>query len=185
MFLLRDLPKYDAIRARATRYPEVDAGAVEAFLTLLRTGSDVFASLEKFLAAHSLSQGSWCVLMVLNREPTVTLMPSELADKCGVTRATMTGLLDGLERQRLVRRESDAADRRTLRVRLTRAGVDRLDGMCHDYYRRVALLMRDLDDGDKRTLSEMLLRVLANAGDVSAEVVTADEPVGAGVAVKG
>src|SRR5436309_12182623 len=95
MFILRDLPKYDAIRARATRYPEVNAGAVEAFLTLLRVGSDVFAALEKYLACHRLSQGSFTVLMLLNRDPDIGLNPSDLASKCGVTRATMTGLLDG------------------------------------------------------------------------------------------
>jgi DNA-binding MarR family transcriptional regulator len=171
MFYLRDLPKYDAIRARASRYPEVQAAAVEAFLVLLRTGSDVLAALERFLSSHDLSMGSWTVLMVLNRDPAVPLMPSDLANKCGVTRATMTGLLDGLERKRLVRREPEPSDRRTLRVRLTREGVDRLDGMTHDYYRRVALLMRDLNDDDKRLLSDMLLRVLANVGDVSAEAV--------------
>jgi DNA-binding MarR family transcriptional regulator len=166
MFYLRDLPKYEAIRARAARYPEVDAGAVEAFLTLLRTGSDVLAALEKFLSAHGLSQGSWTVLMVLNRDPAIPLMPSDLADKCGVTRATMTGLLDGLERQQLLQREPEPSDRRTLRVRLTPAGIERLDGMTHDYYRRVAKLMGDLNDADKRLLSEMLVRVLANVGQV-------------------
>jgi len=177
MFYLRDLPKYDAIRARATRYPEVQPAAVEAFLVLLRTGSDVLAALERFLSSHNLSQGSWTVLMVLNRDPAVPLMPSDLAGKCGVTRATMTGLLDGLERKGLVRREPEPADRRTLRVRLTRAGITLLDGMTHDYYRRVALLMRDLDDEDKRRMSDMLFRVLANVGDVSGDGAGPPVPV--------
>ena len=168
MFYLRDLPKYDAIRTRAARYPEIDPAAVEAFLVLLRTGSDVLASLERFLSSHKLSQGSWTVLMVLNRDPAVPLMPSELASKCGVTRATMTGLLDGLERKRMVRREPEPSDRRTLRVRLTPGGIGALDGMTHDYYRRVALLMRDLNDDDKRQLSDMLFRVLANVGTIAA-----------------
>ncbi len=127
----------------------------------------MLASLERFLAGHNLSQGSWTVLMVLNRDPAVPLMPSDLASKCGVTRATMTGLLDGLERKRLLRREPEPSDRRTLRVRLTRDGIDGLDGMTHDYYRRVARLMRDLNDDDKRHLSGMLLRVLANVHDVA------------------
>jgi DNA-binding MarR family transcriptional regulator len=180
MFYLRDLPKYDAIRARAARYPEVEPAAVEAFLVLLRTGSDVLAALERFLSTHQLSQGSWTVLMVLNRDPAIPLMPSDLAGKCGVTRATMTGLLDGLERKGWVRREPEMSDRRTLRVRLTREGIDLLDGMTHDYYRRVALLMRDLNDDDKRHLSGMLLRILNNVGDVAPPPVT---PVTNGEAV--
>ena len=170
MFYLRDLPKYDAIRARAARYPEIDPAGIEAFLVLLRTGADVLAGLERFLSSHNLSQGSWTVLMVLNRYPDVPLMPSELADKCGVTRATMTGLLHGLERKRWARRQPDPADRRTVRVRLTPAGIHVLDGMTHDYYRRVALLMGNLDDADKRLLSDMLLRVHANVAHVAADL---------------
>ena len=56
---------------------------------------------------------------------------------------------------------------------LTDAGIGRLDGMTHDYYRRVAALMADLDDDAKRALSGMLLRVLANVGQVSAEPIVA------------
>ena len=159
MFFLRDLPKYDAIRARAARYPEVDAGAVEAFLTLLRVGSDVLAAFEKFLANHNMSQGRFTVLMVLNRFPDIGLNPSDLAAKCGVTRATMTGLLDGLERQKLIRRESEQADRRTILIRLNDKGIELLDGMLHEYYKRVSLLMSGLCEADQRLLSQMLQSV--------------------------
>ena len=87
----------------------------------------------------------------------------------------MTGLLDGLERKGLVRREPADVDRRTLRVRLTGVGIGLLDGMTHDYYRRVALLMSDLTEDDKRTLSGMLLRVLGNVGHVAAELPAATD----------
>jgi DNA-binding MarR family transcriptional regulator len=164
MFFLRDLPKYDAIRARAARYPEVDPAAIESFLTLLRVGSDVLAAFERYLANHHISQGRFTVLMILNRNPEIGLNPSDLAAKCGVTRATMTGLLDSLERKRLIRRESAQADRRTVLVRLNDKGIELLEGMLHDYYRRISLLMGDLAEDDKRHLTAMLLKV---AGGIS------------------
>jgi DNA-binding MarR family transcriptional regulator len=166
MFFLRDLPKYDAIRTRAARYPEVDPAAIESFLTLLRVGSDVLAAFEKYLAKHHISQGRFTVLMVLNRNPEVGLNPSDLAAKCGVTRATMTGLLDSLERKRLIRRESDQADRRTVLVRLNDKGIDLLEGMLHDYYRRISMLMGDLSEAEQRQLTEMLLKVAAGVKHV-------------------
>src|ERR1700710_1084025 len=129
MFLLRDLPKYETIRARAARYPEIDPGAVEAFLTLMRVGSDVLTALEKYLAGHRISMGSFTVLMILNRDPTIGLNPSDLATKCGAPRATMTGLLDGLERKKLLRRESSQSDRRTVLIHLTPQGIALLEGM--------------------------------------------------------
>ncbi|HSV13603.1 MAG TPA: MarR family transcriptional regulator [Tepidisphaeraceae bacterium] len=167
MFFLRDLPKYDAIRARAARYPEVDPAALESFLTLLRVGSDVLAAWEKYLAGHHISQGRFTVLMVLNRDPITGLNPSDLAARCGVTRATMTGLLDSLERKRLIRRESDQADRRTVLVRLNDKGIDLLEGMLHDYYRRISLLMGELSEDEKRSLTAMLTKVAGSIRHVS------------------
>jgi DNA-binding MarR family transcriptional regulator len=157
MFPLRDLPKYEAIRARATQYPEIDPAAVEAFLFLLRVSSDVMMAGEKYLARHKLSHASFSVLMLLYREPTVGVTPSDLASRCGVTRATMTGLLDGLQRKKMLRRESNQVDRRTILVRLNKHGIDLLESMLHDYYRRLALLMGKLED--KKCLTDMLLQV--------------------------
>jgi DNA-binding MarR family transcriptional regulator len=166
MFYLRDLPKYEAIRARAARYPEVDPAACEAFLTLLRVGSDVLAALERYLSNHHISMGRFTVLMVLNRDPSQGMNPSDLAAKCGVTRATITGLLDSLERKRLIRRESAQADRRTILIRLTDKGIELLEGMLHDYYRRMALLMGELSEDEKRELSAMLLKVAHGVGHI-------------------
>jgi len=165
-FPLRDLPKYEALRARATRYPEIEAGAVECLCILMRVGSDVLAAFDKYLARHKMSMGSFTLMMVLNRDPTVGMNPSDLAAKCGVTRATMSGLLDGLQRKKLLCRESDQVDRRTVLIRLTPHGIESLEGMIHDYFKRIAMLMSKLNEDEQRTLSRMLLKVGEKISDV-------------------
>jgi len=159
MLYLRDLPKYEAIEQRSKRYPQVEAAAVQSFLVLLRVASDVLETFEQFLARHGMSQGRFSVLMLLNRDPDQPMSPSDLAVKCGVTRATMTGLLDGLERERLIKREADRNDRRMLLIQLTTKGRKMLDGMLPDYYHRIALLMNHLSDAEKHQLVELLGKV--------------------------
>ena len=159
MFYLRDIPKYEAIRARVKRYPDIDPSAVESCLILLRVASDVLAAIESFLGRHGMSQGRFTVLAILNRDPEVTMNPSDLAAKSGVTRATMTGLLDGLEREKLVRREHDHGDRRMTLVQLTPGGVRLLDSIMPEYYRRVAKLMAGLTEAEKQLLEGMLAKI--------------------------
>jgi DNA-binding MarR family transcriptional regulator len=159
MFLVRDLPKYEAIRARATRYPEIDPEAVEAFLFLMRTGSDVVMAVEKYFSRHKMSHAGFSVLMILHRQPKIGLNPSDLAVRCGVTRATMTGLLDSLQRQKLIRRERDQTDRRTVLIRLNSFGIEVLESLLHVYYRRVALLMSGLSTAEKKQLVVILKQV--------------------------
>lgn len=159
MLYLRDLPKYESIRQQAQRYPQIDPRAVESFLVLLRVASDVLGGIESYLALHGMSQGKFTVLMVLNRNPQAGQNPSELADRCGVTRATMTGLLDGLEREKLIRREGDSADRRKAIVRLTTKAVRLLDQMLPGYYAQIADLMGGLPEEQKVQLIELLAKV--------------------------
>lgn len=88
--------------------------------------------------------------------------PSLLAEKVGVTRATMTGLLDGLERERLVERVFAQDDRRKVAIRLTETGLSRLETMLPDYYRRIAGLMVNFDAEEREQLLGLLEKV--NAG---------------------
>ncbi|MDY0055701.1 MAG: MarR family transcriptional regulator [Methyloversatilis sp.] len=167
MLTVRDLPTPDVLRRFAQRYPDADASAVSTFLMLLRTATELSQALDAFLARHGLLQGRWWVLILLFREASLESSPSALADKAGVTRATMTGLLDGLERDGMVQRVFDAEDRRRITVRLLPAGQAVLDAVMPDYYRRVRVLMAGLSE-EQRALMQSMLGTLRGEVDAFA-----------------
>jgi DNA-binding MarR family transcriptional regulator len=128
----------------------------------LRVATDLSVALDTCLSKHGLLQGRWWVLILLMREESKTSTPSVLAEKAGVTRATMTGLIDGLEQNGLVERIYTKNDRRSVLIRLTDAGQDKLDAVMPDYYRRVRQCMQALDDEKRAQLQQIL--ELINAG---------------------
>lgn len=67
------------------------------------------------------------ILMFLYNEPTHQLLPSELSQKLGSTRATTTKVINGLERNKWVVKESSSLDERSVIVRLTAEGIDLLE----------------------------------------------------------
>jgi DNA-binding MarR family transcriptional regulator len=164
--MMRDIPRYECLEKRSHRYPDLDAGAVEATLVMLRVASDVLEALAAHLARHGTSQGRFAVLMILDRYEAQELLPSELAEKIGVTRATMTGLLDGLEKDGFVQRRQHPEDRRALTVHLNEAGRAFLDGMLPEHYRRITALMSGLDNDERRQLVELLTKVSANTSAI-------------------
>lgn len=164
MFQLRDLPTPQMIRLHARRYPQIDPSACEACLTMLRVASDVLVALESYLARHGMSQGRFTVLMLLNRDPASGLSPSDLAERAGVKRATITGLIDGLERDGLVRREDDCADRRRMTVRLTARGRQYLDARLPDYFRKVSLMMSGLKEPERKLVVTALKKIATGVG---------------------
>lgn len=159
MFYLRDLPNDQTLNEFAGRYPDMDPSAVKACLHLLRRGSDLLAAFEIMLSRHGLSQGRFLALIVMYRTPEETISPSQLAAKVGVARATMTGLLDGLEKEELVERQASAEDRRKIGVRLTGKACEVLEGMLPDYYCRIAKLMENLSTGERVELLTLLEKI--------------------------
>ncbi|WP_047539920.1 MarR family winged helix-turn-helix transcriptional regulator [Methylotenera versatilis] len=159
MLQLRDLPTPEILDKFADRYPDADVTAISGFLYLLRVATDLSLALDACLSKHDLLQGRWWVLILLMREESGISTPSILADKLGVKRASMTGLLDGLEQHGLVTRVFAKEDRRSVKIQLTSAGQAKLDVVMPDYYRRLRQCMQALDE-DKRVQLQQLLGII-------------------------
>lgn len=167
--MLKDLPRYECLLKAAERYPAMNLSANGAFMHLLRTGDMVFAEKRRFLGRINLSQGRFTVLMLLNHACS-DCTPAGLADEAGVTRATMTGLIDTLEKDGLVAREADPADRRTIRVRLTPEGQAFVESILPDWFEQVKSIMNPLSEAERLQLVGLLQKIqegLTPPGDSS------------------
>jgi len=165
MLLLKELPNSNSLEQFLTRYPEADIQAILDFAIMLRAASDISDALDKLLAKHALLQGRWWVLVLLLRQPDQTSSPTALAEKTGVTKATMTGFIDGLEREGLITRLLDNEDRRKFLIRLTEVGQQKLDQVMPDYYSKVSALMTMLTP-EQRSVMIKSLQVLSSHSEL-------------------
>jgi len=165
MLLLKELPTSKSLEKFVKRYPDADIAAISDFVNLLRASSDISTALDKLLAKHELLQGRWWVLVLLMRQDDLTSTPTDLAEKAGVTKATMTGFIDGLVREGLVTRITDDVDRRKLLIKLTDAGQQKLDMVLPDYYKKVSALMSLLNTDQRKSLL-VNVNVLSSGLDV-------------------
>jgi DNA-binding MarR family transcriptional regulator len=84
--------------------------------SLVQVSFAVIAALSRVAAEHDLSLTQLRVLRILrDREPTM----AELALYLGLERSTVSGLIDRAVQRGLVRKATDAADGRSVRVSLT------------------------------------------------------------------
>jgi len=172
LLLLKNLPRYDCLLEAAREFPDLDPSACDAYLHLLRTGDEAFRVIGSNLASHGMSSGRFMVLMLLldkkNWRPLTTMpTPAELAEKAGVTRATMTGLIDTLERDGLVKREPDPEDRRRMLVQLTAPGHSALMGILPGHFQRMTGLMRTLSEAERKALVRLLDKVAEQAARIA------------------
>jgi DNA-binding MarR family transcriptional regulator len=95
--------------------------------TLLRVQVHVSRRLQAdLLAEHDLALGSYEVLLHLAEAPEGRLRMNDLADRVLLSRSGLTRLVDRLQREGLVERESCASDARGLFAVLTPAGRERM-----------------------------------------------------------
>jgi DNA-binding MarR family transcriptional regulator len=120
--MLKEVPRYECLQEAASRVPGTDSTICEVFLNILHTGDVVSRSEGEFLARHGLNQARLIVLVLLDSAENGSMRSSELADHAKVSRATVTGLLDTMEKAGLVARAADPRDRRAWNVKITLKG---------------------------------------------------------------
>src|SRR5947208_16147795 len=104
-----------------------DESAVRTWIRFLATHSAITRELEaRLMGAHGLTLSDYDVLVQLARSSEHKLRNIELAKAVVLTRSGVTRLVDGLEKDGLVRRASCPEDKRGTLVALTDEGMRRL-----------------------------------------------------------
>jgi DNA-binding MarR family transcriptional regulator len=114
--------------------------------------------LGQMLEATQLTPPQIHLLLWLGHDGPLTM--GELCRRCGVTEKTMTGLVDRLEKRRLVERERDAKDRRVIHARLTPAGRETFRHLERHTVKKLGLLLGLLDGEDRRQLLRIVESLL-------------------------
>lgn len=173
-FDLRDTPAVQAYGRRRASLGHIAPGDLVAAQDVLRAAKRVLGSFAAVFANYGLSPGRYAVLMALDVHGP-SLAPSEIADHLNVTRGTVTGLIDGLERDGLVTHKADTGDRRRKVISLTPAGDRLIDRALPDIFGRMADLTQPLTPEERRTLVSLLGKIedrLASTPPVASEMET-------------
>jgi DNA-binding MarR family transcriptional regulator len=112
---------------------------------------------ESLMTEKGLSPQRLRILSSLNeRGPRIM---SDLKEELGVTATNITALVDSLERDGLVTRQSHPTDRRATVIQLTEKSVNDLKLGCTAYKDRVADLFSDLSDAECREFIKTLKKL--------------------------
>ena len=113
------IPSWEDLQKHKEIIPEINPAAVIAMLRIKQAAEEIQQGvLDVLQSEHHLSEGKFCVLVVLHQHQT-GIAPSVLAEKVGVTRATISSMLQRLERDGLVAVKADKEDARSKKVKLT------------------------------------------------------------------
>ena len=155
------VPKYERIQRLAERLgaKDFDRGSLEAYLLLISVTEELREIGNAKLSCHGLGEGRIMVLVLLLENQPEPLSHSQLADLLGITKGSITGLVDGLENDGLVKRCETREDRRTRLIAITPAGLEMVNQYLPKKFRGIERLMAGLTPVERETLAALLLKL--------------------------
>jgi DNA-binding MarR family transcriptional regulator len=131
--------------------PDASVLATEAVMNTIRTADLLFDRIGRLLRHGG------------------PMSPSALSERLIVTRATVTGVIDSLERRGFVRRSAHPSDRRSLVVEITPAGLDVLQRLRTIVHRNEKAWLSGLSDDELLGYIEQLHRIQERLSAISEE----------------
>ncbi len=160
--LVPDATSFEARAAEkvAAEVPEADPTIFAATFDIIRLATRLMQDLESHV--HRPAGWSYAGFRVMFTVWVCgALSPHEIAHLSGLSRAAVSSVVNTLERDGLVTRSRESADRRLVTVRLTRQGRSRIRDAYAGQDARARRLLRDLDGDELATLAALCRRALA------------------------
>src|SRR6266481_6391309 len=132
----------------------------EALAAVRILGKKLHAGMERWADRFGLSEGRFQILVRLHHQPSGRFAMGELAEMLDITPRTVTGLVDNLERDGLVRRVDDPSDRRSVYAELTEQGRERIETLWRETTGVQAALTHGLKESELIQLRHLCLRLI-------------------------
>jgi MarR family 2-MHQ and catechol resistance regulon transcriptional repressor len=140
------------IATHCKNFGACDFDSANAVVTLKRTTIEFENFISAYFRQYDLSPGRFNILMALYNQPNHTQTLSELGDYLVVTRANITGLVESLVEDGMLRRLDQPDDRRVVLAQLTDKAVQFLNWFTPMHHKNIKQLMSTFSPEEKRQL---------------------------------
>lgn len=130
----------------------------DTFMTYRQFSSDFNSLMDNLFSKHSMSFGRFNILLELEKSAQ-GLMPSELAERCKVTQATISGLLNGLEKNQIIFRQAHQNDGRAYVIKLTEKGQKLFEEIRPEFFNKIEQIFKSLENSEITQFNSMLLKL--------------------------
>lgn len=156
----RALPQMEELQDVATHVsPNLDVKSLYKHTLFMRVGLNLEIELESILSTYNLSPGRFIILNMLVLDKDVKMMPSEIAQKVGVTQATMSGLVSSLEKADLISKISHERDGRAYYIQATEKGHNLVKEIIPLWMPMVTKFWAQLEEDEGERFSQTLQKL--------------------------
>lgn len=164
---IQSLPSHEELQNSVSRLHQgSDPWVLYSNLQFLKVATELENQFDNFLAPHNLSSGRFTLLYILNDSP-AGVIPSELSQRVGVTQATISGLINSLEKAELVRREMHEKDGRSFVIKLTEKGQTLIRELMPQWIPKITNFWGQFTEEERPLVSKILDKMVQTSALVN------------------
>ncbi len=154
------IPTIEELQKQASILPGIHPMEVVTMLRIMKAADHVRNDIsDPVKKKYDVSEGKLRVLIVL-RNAEEGIIPSLLAAKVGVSKATISNMIVRMERDQLVYTMPDKEDKRGKKVVLTEKGKDLLALVLPELYLHISKLIGRLTEEEQKELVRLLAKMV-------------------------
>lgn len=160
-------PQLDEMLERfKQRYPRMDLEMIRFFSGTMIMIQEIGIMMESYFGRNGLSKARFAVMIHLHgSDDPAGVNISELLTFHDVSSATMTGIIDTLEREGLLERIPCPEDRRRVNLRITDAGRAFMDDFLPRHQAYIGEFSKNLNDRERQTLLKLIAKLHRGIAD--------------------
>ena len=110
-----------------------------------------------FFSQFHTSQSRFFALVSINNNPGISL--TELSERLLCTKGNTTRILQGLEKEGFLIRETDKTDRRAYQLKLTESGQEMIEQLMYSYQSYNKDRFQEISKNEKEALSQLISKI--------------------------
>ncbi|MFC6169759.1 MarR family winged helix-turn-helix transcriptional regulator [Loigolactobacillus jiayinensis] len=172
-FTFNDKPTQQRIQLALEQFTNgktADDKMVGLFLELQWTYRTMQQQYDQLLGRFHLSESQFIILMFLEEAPNHAHLPSELADQLGSSRATITKLVNHMQKDGLVVKQHSKVDKRSVTIQITAQGSHFLKTFLPKNFEAVNTIMDNLSADEIQQLFLLLQKVKQGTQNLKQEM---------------
>lgn len=158
-FNFNDRPDRTRITETATGHAEINSDTVLTFLNFQWSYRQMQREYDELLETFQLSESKFIILNFLNHAKDSQLLPSEIAEKLGASRPTVSKLLRGMEKSQFVRKIASEHDKRSIYFQMTPKGRQAFESFLPDNFTSVQTFFSEFNANDLSQLNTLLKKI--------------------------
>lgn len=168
-------PRDEIFKKSLSEFADIDESKIDLLMRIDKFRDALERAKQKHLQHWNMSEGRLMVIMAIWCSGDGTIKASDIAQELGVTRATMTGLIDSLMRDEFIAKKDCPEDRRVAYLSLSAKGQDFLKMMMPEHTRAMKAFTDVLSDDETKEFVRILAKLqdsLSNFIELECETAT-------------